>query len=69
MVGRLTKSYPLEAKAMRDSATSFVRSSVAYGTDYTFWKYDSKHNEMTFVQTYKEHRSIRRHNNRVKTMR
>ncbi|WP_426354368.1 two-component system regulatory protein YycI [Exiguobacterium sp. R-39] len=51
---RLTKPFPLEAKAMRDSATSFVQSSAAYGTDYTFWKYDSKHNEMTFVQTYKE---------------
>lgn len=51
---RLTKPYPLETKAMRDSATAFVQSAAAYGTDYTFWKYDSKHNEMTFVQTYKE---------------
>lgn len=51
---RLTKPHPLEAKAMRDSATSFVQASVVYGTDYTFWKYDSKHKEMTFVQTYKE---------------
>ena len=51
---RLTKPHPLETKAMRDSATSFVQASVVYGTDYTFWKYDSKHKEMTFVQTYKE---------------
>ncbi|MGX8236740.1 two-component system regulatory protein YycI [Exiguobacterium undae] len=51
---RLTKPHPLEAKAMRDSATSFVQASVVYGTDYTFWKYDSKRKEMTFVQTYKE---------------
>ena len=38
---------------MRDSATSFVQSSVNHGSDYTFWKFDNKQNELTFVQTYK----------------
>ncbi|WP_313122436.1 two-component system regulatory protein YycI [Exiguobacterium sp.] len=50
---RLTKPYRLETKTMRDSASSFVQASVRYGAEYTFWKYDSKYQEMTFVQTYK----------------
>ncbi len=50
---RLTKPYRLDAKTMRDSASSFVQASVRYGAEYTFWKYDSKYQEMTFVQTYK----------------
>ncbi|VWX34123.1 two-component system regulatory protein YycI [Exiguobacterium oxidotolerans] len=50
---RLSKPSPLDSKAMRDSATSFVQSSVNHGSDYTFWKFDNKQNELTFVQTYK----------------
>lgn len=50
---RLAKPAPLDPKAMRDAATAFVQSSINHGSDYTFWKFDNKHNEMTFVQTYK----------------
>ena len=52
----LKQPVSLDAKELRNTATTFVGEYVPFGAEYSYWRYDQQSKQIAFVQTYEGHR-------------
>lgn len=52
----LKQPVPLDKDDVRTSASKFVLDYVPFGSEYAYWRYDTKTRQVAFVQTYEDNK-------------